>query len=428
MSEERKQIKRAIVKPSKIHVNKTKDIKLEEKKKEISQKKKRLEKEKEQAKKAEQERLEKERIEKEKAEQERLEKERIEKEKAEQERLEIIQKELEKNELKEEINQENEEKLKKLRKEMEEKMKEPHTSQFVSSIDNSSKDFSIKTIPVETRKGRYQNKRKYGNIKEKNKLIITTIMIGLFSVFLIFGAIFGIYTFKNLEINKINGNLSTTFVDSKSSYIKLENHKIPSGKTLPFDATEDMIIKEKYNRFNQSLTISNKKAIIDKILKNTINPPISQILATSKTKELKNDVQNHIIGTISIPKVNINEDIINGISEWNALYGVSTALPYNVLGKGDITLTGSNTGFKNTLLSNLVNNKGECNLSKGDFIFLKANGKVKAQYKVTNIKIAKLTPNNALSTEYKNKLTLIVNNKAHFNNSNERMIITAEKQ
>lgn len=423
----RKEIRRRVVTPSKMHINKSRDIEIEKRRKEAIEKKKRLDKEKAER---EKKRLEEERIRKEKErkeKEERLKKEQKEKEKAERERLKIVQEEMKNNELKEEIKQENEERLQQLRKEMEQKMRSNNATQFVSSVDDETNGLPIETIPVETRRGRHQNQQKYGKISDKHKMIANGLIGGVATIALVVSSIWGFSFFKNYEINKINGSLSTEAVSSKDVYIKAEGQQIPDAKNLPFNASEEMVIKEKYQRFNQSLTRENKQVIVNKILQNTSNPSVSQILASSNTKGLKANVKKHIIGTISIPSLNVNEDIINGITDWNAIYGVSAVLPYNVLGYGNITLTGANTGHKDTLLSNLVATDGKSKLSEGDSIFLKANGKVKAQYKVKSVKTCKVTPDNSVSTKFGNKLTLIVNNKTHFNNKNERIIIMAEK-
>ena len=87
-------------------------------------------------------------------------------------------------------------------------------------------------------------------------------------------------------------------------------------------------------------------------------------------------------GTISIPSVNIHLNILEGTNATNMLYGATSMLPHQEMGKGNYVLAGHNMKERNVLFSNLIWDD-QPQVHRGDKIYL-SNGKKTWRYVVTS--------------------------------------------
>lgn len=110
-------------------------------------------------------------------------------------------------------------------------------------------------------------------------------------------------------------------------------------------------------------------------------PSLSEVYEANKPKN-RQKASYLVRGTISIPSVNINLNILEGTNATNMLYGATTMLPNQQMGKGNYVLAGHNMKERNVLFSNLIWDD-QPQVHKGDKIYL-SNGKKTWRYVVTS--------------------------------------------
>lgn len=109
-------------------------------------------------------------------------------------------------------------------------------------------------------------------------------------------------------------------------------------------------------------------------------PSLSQVYEANKPRN-RRKAMSYVVGTISIPSVNIHLNILQGTNNVNMLYGATTMLPHQEMGKGNYVLAGHNMKERNVLFSNLITDD-KPQVHKGDKIYL-SDGKKRYTYEVT---------------------------------------------
>lgn len=87
-------------------------------------------------------------------------------------------------------------------------------------------------------------------------------------------------------------------------------------------------------------------------------------ISPSKTfRKINEEDKKYIIGQLTIPSINVNVVVFNGLNEDKLLKGISTMKPNQIMGEGNYALAG-HYGIKNELFANLDK------MQKGDLIYL----------------------------------------------------------
>ncbi|MFG5477876.1 class A sortase [Enterococcus faecalis] len=129
-------------------------------------------------------------------------------------------------------------------------------------------------------------------------------------------------------------------------------------------------------------------------------------------------VKNDVLGTISIPSIDLEMPILQGDSFEKMLYGACTVLPKQTVGKGNYTLAAHNAGVDGLMFSSL--NK----VSKGALIMLQDRSGHVYNYKVKEQRHVDMTDTSILNLTRKPTLTLITCDKA--TKTTGRIVVIAE--
>lgn len=129
-------------------------------------------------------------------------------------------------------------------------------------------------------------------------------------------------------------------------------------------------------------------------------------------------VKNDVLGTISIPSIDLEMPILQGDSFEKMLYGACTVLPKQTMGKGNYTLAAHNAGVDGLMFSSL--NKA----SKGALIMLQDRSGHVYNYKVKEQRHVDMTDTSILNLTRKPTLTLITCDKA--TKTTGRIVVIAE--
>lgn len=146
-------------------------------------------------------------------------------------------------------------------------------------------------------------------------------------------------------------------------------------------------------------------------------PSLTQVYEANKPKNRKK-AMNYVVGTISIPSVNIQLNILEGTNHINMLYGATTMLPNQKMGEGNYVLAGHNMKEDNVLFSNLITND-EPQVHKGDKIYL-SDGKKRYTYEVTYTETVNMHNTKCLNPSEKPVITLFTCTK-DINNSGKTL-------
>ncbi|MDN3201698.1 class A sortase [Enterococcus faecalis] len=129
-------------------------------------------------------------------------------------------------------------------------------------------------------------------------------------------------------------------------------------------------------------------------------------------------VKNDVLGTISIPSIDLEMPILQGDSFEKMLYGACTVLQKQTMGKGNYTLAAHNAGVDGLMFSSL--NK----VSKGSLIMLQDRSGHVYNYKVKEQRHVDMTDTSILNLTRKPTLTLITCDKA--TKTTGRIVVIAE--
>ena len=132
-------------------------------------------------------------------------------------------------------------------------------------------------------------------------------------------------------------------------------------------------------------------------------PSITQLEKANKSKN-KDKVLKNAVGQINIPKLHLKLNILKGTNQTNMMYGATTMLPNQQMGKGNYVLAGHNMKHKGILFSDLIlNDKPQ--VKKGDVIYL-TDGTHKYKYEVFSTKTVHKTNTDCLNDSKDPILTL----------------------
>ena len=129
-------------------------------------------------------------------------------------------------------------------------------------------------------------------------------------------------------------------------------------------------------------------------------------------------VKNDILGTISIPSIDLEMPILQGDSFEKMLYGACTVLPKQTMGKGNYTLAAHNAGVDGLMFSSLGN------VAVGETITLQDRSEHIYSYKVKEQRHVDMTDTSILNLTRKPTLTLITCDKA--TKTTGRIVVIAE--
>lgn len=132
-------------------------------------------------------------------------------------------------------------------------------------------------------------------------------------------------------------------------------------------------------------------------------PSLSEVYEANKPKN-RQKASEFVRGTISIPSVNIHLNILEGTNATNMLYGATTMLPHQQMGKGNYVLAGHNMKERNVLFSNLIWDD-QPQIHKGNKIYL-SNGKKTWRYTVTSTETVNMFNTKCLESSSEPIITL----------------------
>lgn len=129
-------------------------------------------------------------------------------------------------------------------------------------------------------------------------------------------------------------------------------------------------------------------------------------------------VKNDVLGTISIPSIDLEMPILQGDSFEKMLYGACTVLPKQTMGKGNYTLAAHNAGVDGLMFSSLGN------VAVGEIITLQDRSGHVYNYNVKEQRHVDMTDTSILNLTRKPTLTLITCDKA--TKTTGRIVVIAE--
>lgn len=129
-------------------------------------------------------------------------------------------------------------------------------------------------------------------------------------------------------------------------------------------------------------------------------------------------VKNDVLGTISIPSIDLEMPILQGDSFEKMLYGACTVLPKQTMGEGNYTLAAHNAGVDGLMFSSLGN------VAVGETITLQDRSEHIYSYKVKEQRHVDMTDTSILNLTRKPTLTLITCDKA--TKTTGRIVVIAE--
>ena len=141
-------------------------------------------------------------------------------------------------------------------------------------------------------------------------------------------------------------------------------------------------------------------------------PTLKEVKEANKP-ENRRRAMSAVSGTISIPSVDIKLNILEGTNATNMLYGATTMLPNQKIGKGNYVLAGHNMKERGVLFSNLIwNDKAQ--VHKGNRIYL-SNGRKTYTYRVTYTETVNMHNTKCLEESEKPVITLFTCTKDTYN-------------
>lgn len=141
-------------------------------------------------------------------------------------------------------------------------------------------------------------------------------------------------------------------------------------------------------------------------------PSLSEVREANKPDNRRR-AMHAVTGTISIPSVDIKLNILEGTNATNMLYGATTMLPHQVIGKGNYVLAGHNMKERNVLFSNLILND-QPQIHRGNRIYL-SNGRKTYTYRVTSTETIDMHNTSCLNESKKPIITLFTCTKDTYN-------------
>lgn len=420
--------RRRISKPLELKVDKTEDILKKQRKEELQKRRIEFEKKKQEKIKELEEKEKRLKLKREEEEKEK------EKEKQEQElkKKEEEEKEKERQIIEKRVNEKAEEKInafiKEKEKEFQDKIKKYDniSVENVEQKENESVNNDIENTEIKTRVNRLENQKKVDKNTKRKKNYFFSIIIFLVVVF---GVLFGLHKFENKSIiNAEKSLINSSYVNTLNKYIPLskEYSKKINIKNIKIKKNNDKDIADSnYKIYNQvNLSDDDKKELSNRILENTTKINLVHTFMYLYNNSIKEKVLENNFGTLTIPSLDIKINIINGVNEWNNLYGVSAVLPYNnINSSGNLILSGLNYDSKNVLLSNLFTTDNKIKIKKNDEIKISSYGNFGKIYKVTEIKNVDMNDIKNIDNKEENKLILFVNSN---DSKNERLKIVAD--
>lgn len=168
-------------------------------------------------------------------------------------------------------------------------------------------------------------------------------------------------------INVIFGLVAIVFIIIGSIKCYDYYSNLNSIKNMQSISITDNELNNNINSLN-NLDTNNNQDIFSDI--SNIEIPSFDELKEHNTTRNKNKVKKSIVGSIEIPKLNLNLNIINGTNSLNLMYGATTVLPNQKVGEGNYVLAGHNMLKRGVLFSNLLTRKDTPNIFKGDKIYI----------------------------------------------------------
>lgn len=114
------------------------------------------------------------------------------------------------------------------------------------------------------------------------------------------------------------------------------------------------------------------------------------------------DLNSIYVGTVEIPSINLNINILEGTTYERMLYAATTIFPNSVMGKGNYALASHNMGQEGLMFTSLHKVK------EGDDIYLKNNESWKTfHYQTTSVEIVNYKDTSCLEDQDEAVVTLI---------------------
>lgn len=193
-------------------------------------------------------------------------------------------------------------------------------------------------------------------------------------------------TLSSKELRENNKHMNDE--SSKEEGFDLENISEKSSKTLKgadSHVAEADVVKGNMNYESVSI------------------PTLSEVKEAQKPENIER-AKHAMTGTISIPSVDIRLNILEGTNATNMLYGATTMLPHQKMGKGNYVLAGHNMKARGVLFSNLILND-QPQVHKGNRIYL-SNGSKTYTYRVTSTETIDMHNTSCLNESKKPIITL----------------------
>lgn len=215
---------------------------------------------------------------------------------------------------------------------------------------------------------------------------------------------FGVYGLYYMPIEKANSHLKSISTPSESSLsdLKEEQQNITTAEKSELGSSNVNVV-EPPSDTDQLNTVENNFESVQR-------PTVEEILSVDKKQVESTE-------SIKIDSVGLNLKIIRGTNRENMLFGATTMLENQEMGKGNYALAGHHMPRNDLLFSPILS------IEKGDEIILKGlNGEFK--YRVVSTKIVDYREGSSVLKESETPtLTLITCDKATV--TSNRFIVTA---
>lgn len=216
--------------------------------------------------------------------------------------------------------------------------------------------------------------------KKKRDQRTNRIVLGIGSLILVVGLfLLGGNAWRAHTLSNMQQPLSSSEIKEQIKKSKQKGNLDFDGSPVEQDKQDGGQLSSEKSRYSSKGGASNVSTKMD--YDSVSIPSLSEVYEANKPKN-REKAMAVVRGTISIPSVNIHLNILEGTNATNMLYGATTMLPHQQMGKGNYVLAGHNMKERNVLFSNLIWDDRP-QVHKGDKIYL-SNGEKTWRYVVTS--------------------------------------------
>lgn len=166
--------------------------------------------------------------------------------------------------------------------------------------------------------------------------------------------------------------------------------------TGSYNQTGNDSTQEKKKESQKPASIENSGANED--FETMARPTIEQV---NEAQKHLSEVSDQFVGKIEIPSIDLSLNILEGTTFQKMLYGATTLLPNQTIGKGNYALASHNMGVEGSMFTSIYK------LKEGDSIYLTDSSGKTFHYQVTSNKVVDYQDTSCLNLTREPTVTLV---------------------